>query len=111
MATDLQKVSSRPTLKTAMSCHFSVDINFRSDAYQCQQDYVALVSQTTLTAEMCSSVTKDCCKDKDISYAFVRVCLCTRLLVRPGTARLIDLSKSACEMQAVEVVATSGTRH
>jgi len=60
---------------------------------------------------MCSKITKDCCNDKEISYTILLVCLCTRLLVRPGAARLIDLSKSACEMQAVEVVATSGTRH
>lgn len=110
-ATELQNVNTRPTLQTAMSCHMSVDINFQSDANQCRQTYVAFVTQTTLTTEICSKTTKNCCNDKEISYTFVLVCLRTRLLVRPGTARLIDLSKSACEMHAVEVVATSGTRH
>jgi len=72
---------------------------------------MAFVAHTTLITEICNEITKDCCNEKEISYISVLVCLCTSLLVRPGTARLTDLSKSVCEIQAVEVVATSGTRH
>jgi hypothetical protein len=66
-------------------------------------------TDSVLITEIFSIITKDCCKDKDSpTRTYVFVCL---LLFRKGTARLMDLSKSVCEKQAVEVVATSGTKH